>query len=107
MKRWKLFLPLLTLMLALCACAPGGAQTTAPPSEETSQGEDPTIRSWSDVSWDEHMGLDYAQMFTVDYAGSFKRITIDGTVYLVVPEGVDGLPFLDMPEDVTVLYQPF
>ncbi len=107
MKRWKLFLPLLTLMLALCACAPGGAQTTAPPSEEPSQGEDPTIRSWNDVSWDEHMGLDYAQMFTVDYAGSFKRITIDGTVYLVVPEGVDGLPFLDMPEDVTVLYQPF
>lgn len=106
MKYWKLFLPLLALTLALCACAPGGAQTSAPPSEASPQGEDPTIRSWNDVPWDEHMELDYAQMFTVDYYGGFKRIAIDGTIYLVAPEGVDGLPFLDLPEDVTVLYQP-
>lgn len=106
MKRWKLFLPLLALALTLCACAPGGTQTSAPPSEEPSQGEDPTIMSWNDVSWDEHMELDYAQMFTVDYAGSFKRVTIDGQIYVVAPEGVEDLPFLDMPEDVTVLYQP-
>lgn len=106
MKYWKLFLALLALALVLCACTPGGAQTSVPPPEEPSQGADPAITSWNDVDWDQHMKLDYAQMFTVDYAGNFKRITIDQNIYLVVPEGADGLPFLDIPEEVTVLYQP-
>lgn len=106
MKRWNFFLLALGLALTLCACSPGGAQTSVPPSEEPSQGADPTIQSWNDVSWDEHMELSYARMFTVDYAGDFKRVTIDGQVYVVAPEGVDGAPFLDMPEDVTVLHQP-
>lgn len=106
MKRWNYFLLALAMALALCACSPSGAQTSVPPSEGPSQGSDPTIRSWNDVSWDEHMELDYAQSFAVDYDGSFKRITIDDQIYVVAPEGVDGAPFLDMPEDVTVLYQP-
>ena len=106
MKLWKIVVPLLALALALCACAPGGAQTDPPPTPEPSQGADPAVRSWNDVSWDEHMELEYAQSFSVDYYGDFKRVTIDTETYLVVPEGVGGVPFLDMPEDVTVLRQP-
>ena len=106
MRQWKIFLPLLALALTLCACAPAGDQTSAPPPEAPSQGTDPAVRSWNDVPWDEHMELEYAQSFSVDYYGDFKRVTIDTEIYLVVPEGVDGVPFPDMPEDVTVLRQP-
>ena len=106
MKLWKIVVPLLALALTLCACDPGGAQTDPPPTPEPSQGADPAVRSWNDVFWDEHMELEYAQSFSVDYYGDFKRVTIDTETYLVVPEGVDGVPFLDMPEDVTVLRQP-
>lgn len=105
MKLWKIVVPLLALALALCACAPAG-ETSKPPAQEPSQGADPAVRSWNDVPWDEHMELEYAQSFSVDYYGDFKRVTIDAETYLVAPEGVDGAPFLDMPEDVTVLRQP-
>ena len=102
LKYWKRFLLPLALVLTLCACSTQEAEE----SPETAEVP-PTTASWNDVSWEGHMELDYAQMFTVDYAqGGFKRVTIDQEVYVVAPEGVDGLPFLDMPEDVTVLYQP-
>ena len=102
MKRWKIFLPLALLVLALCAC--GQKEPEQP--DEPPQPEEPTIASWNDVQWEEYLELEYAQMFSVESAGVFKRITIDQDVYLLAPAGVEGLPFLDMPEDVTVLYQP-
>ena len=106
MKHWKLFLPLLALALTLCACSPSGAQSSPPALEGPSQKtEIPSEQAaWDELSWGEHMELDYAQMFAVDYAGSFKRVTIDGQVYVVVPEGASAPP--GTPEDVTVLYQP-
>lgn len=109
MKRWKLCLslPALSLALALCACTAALPQASSPPpSDAPSQGADPDVRSWNDVPWDEHMELEYAQSFSVDYYGDFKRVTIDTETYLVVPEGVDGAPFPDMPEDVVILRQP-
>ena len=99
MKRWNILSCLLILIL-LSACG----EKEAP--DKPSPPENPSIRSWNDVQWDEHLELEYARMFSVDYAGGFKRITIDQNVYVVAPEGVDGPPFLDMPEDVTVLHQP-
>ena len=104
MKHRKFFFALL-LALLLCAC---GQQD---PGQQDPEYRDlplepytPPAISWNDVQWDEHLELEYAQMFSVDYSGNFKRITIDQNVYVLVPEG--GLPFLDMPEDVTVLRQP-
>ena len=104
MKRWKLPLAALMLSLVLCACAPAENRDTT--VENPARGTDPAIESWNEVSWDEHMALDYAQGFSVDYHGGFKRLTIDTETYLVVPEGVEGAPFLDIPEDVTILRQP-
>lgn len=104
MKHRKFFFALL-LALLLCAC---GQQD---PGQQDPEYRDlplepytPPAISWNDVQWDEHLELEYAQMFSVDYSGNFKRITIDQNVYVLVPEG--GQPFLDMPENVTVLRQP-
>ncbi|MBD5168605.1 MAG: ABC transporter substrate-binding protein [Oscillibacter sp.] len=103
MKRWKTAV----LLLALLLCACGGTQTApdAPePAEPPAQAEVPAL-SWADLAWDEHLELDYAQSFAVDYAqDGFARITIDNIVHLLVPEGVE--PPADTPEDVVILRQP-
>ena len=110
MKRWNCFFLLLALMLALCACAPVGGQTPAPPSEAPSQGTGPSnteqiVPHWDEMDWSGHLELDYAQMFSVDYSpDGYKRITIDKDAYLVVPE-LDPVPE-GTPEDVTILRQP-
>ena len=102
MKRWKILIPLLALVLALCACSAEKPEEPGPslPAEEPPQAE-----TWDSLSWDGHMELDYAQVFTVDYApGGFKRITIDTETYLVVPSGASAP--LGTPDSVTVLRQP-
>jgi len=100
MKHWKIFFPLLALALALCACAPAGEAQTTPTLEVP-----PEVRAWDELSWDEHMELSYAKMFSVDYSREgFKRVTIDQEAYLVVPEGSSAPP--GIPEGVTVLQQP-
>ena len=49
--------------------------------------------------------LEYAKQFTVDVcAGGYDLITIDGSRYLVVPEGAAAPANLDA--DITVLQQP-
>ncbi len=104
MKHRKFFFALL-LALLLCACGQQDPEQQDPEYRDLPlEPYTPPAISWNDVQWDEHLELEYAQMFSVDYSGNFKRITIDQNVYVLVPEG--GLPFLDMPEDVTVLRQP-
>ena len=104
MKHRKFFFALL-LALLLCACGQQDPEQRDPEYRDLPlEPYTPPAISWNDVQWDEHLELEYAQMFSVDYSGNFKRITIDQNVYVLVPEG--GLPFLDMPEDVTVLRQP-
>ncbi len=52
-----------------------------------------------------HYPLEYAKQFTVDVcAGGYDLITIDGSRYLVVPEGAAAPANLDA--DITVLQQP-
>lgn len=107
MKPWKLCLPLLALTLTLCACTAAQPQTSSPPpSVGPAQGENPSpAAGWDSLAWDEHMALDYAQSFCVDYAQEgWKRIIIDGITYLVVPEG-SAAPE-GTPEEVVVLQQP-
>ena len=104
MKHRKFFFALL-LALLLCACGQQDPEQRDPEYRDLPlEPYTPPAISWNDVQWDEHLELEYAQMFSVDYSGNFKRITIDQHVYVLVPE--EGLPFLDMPEDVTVLRQP-
>ena len=104
MKYRKFFFALL-LALLLCACGQQDPEQRDPEYRDLPlEPYTPPAISWNDVQWDEHLELEYAQMFSVDYSGNFKRITIDQNVYVLVPE--EGLPFLDMPEDVTVLRQP-
>lgn len=102
MRHWKIFILLLALVLALCACSAEKPEEPGPslPAEKPPQAE-----TWDSLSWDGHMELDYAQVFAVDYApGGFKRITIDTETYLVVPSGA-SVP-LGTPDSVTVLRQP-
>ncbi len=110
MKRWKCLLLALALALPLCACAPAGDQASPPPSEAPSQGAGPsnaerTVPPWSELDWSEHLELDYAQSFAVDFTGDgYAKIAIDQETYLLVPE-LDPVPE-GTPEDVTVLRQP-
>ena len=106
MKRWKIFLPLLLLLLSLCAC--GGKSPEQPdepaPPEPSDQAEAQPL-SWDSLSWDEHLELAYAQSFAVDYAQyGFARITIDNIVHLLVPEDLEAPA--DTPENVVILRQP-
>ncbi len=109
MKLWKIFVPLLALTVALCACAPAEESST-PPAQEPSQGSEPAntervVPAWGEMDWSRHLELDYAQMFSVDYSPEgYQRIAIDTETYLVVPE-LDPIPE-GTPEDVTVLRQP-
>lgn len=107
MKPWKLCLPLLALTLTLYACTAAQPQTSSPPpSVGPALGENPSpAAGWDSLAWDEHMALDYAQSFCVDYSQEgWKRIIIDGITYLVVPEG-SAAPE-GTPEEVVVLQQP-
>ena len=88
----------LLLMLLLCACTRQETPPENTPPEETGP-------AWSELAWDGHLPLTYAQQFSVDYAPEgFARITIDGLTYLVVPQGAEPPP--DTPAEVTVLRQP-
>lgn len=106
MRLWKIFLPLLALTLALCACAARPQASSPPPSDEPPPGTDTApAAGWDSLVWGEPMALDYAQSFSVDYAqGGWKRILIDEITYLVVPEGSDAPA--GTPADVVVLRQP-
>lgn len=110
MKRWKCLLLALALVLPLCACAPAEDHASTPPSEAPSQGEDPSnteraVPPWSELDWSEHLELDYAQSFAVDFTrDGCGKITIDQETYLLVPE-LDPVPE-GVPEDVTVLRRP-
>ena len=87
--RALLTLAALAALTALAGCAAAGPERSEPVAEPVSR-----------------MELSYAQQFTVDYyEGDYKLITIDESGrYLVVPEGGEAPE--ELPEDVTVLYQP-
>ena len=85
MKR-TLLLTLPALLLAGCAAASKSTQTDA-------------------LTIESRYPLDYAQQFTVDEcAGGYSLITIDGSRYLVVPEGA-AVP-AELDGDIVVLRQP-
>lgn len=85
MKR-TLLLTLPALLLAGCTAASGPTQTDA-------------------LAIESRYPLDYAQQFTVDEcAGGYSLITIDGSRYLVVPEGA-AVP-AELDDDIVVLQQP-
>lgn len=85
MKR-TLLLTLPALLLAGCAAASKSTQTDA-------------------LTIESRYPLDYAQQFTVDEcAGGYSLITIDGSRYLVVPEGA-AVP-AELDGDIVVLQQP-
>ena len=85
MKRFVMLVALPALLLAGCAAQPAQEET-----ELTVTGQYP---------------LDYAQQFTVEEcAGGYSLITIDGSRYLVVPEGAAVPGGLD--DDIVVLQQP-
>ena len=85
MKR-TLLLTLPALLLAGCAATSGPTQTDA-------------------LAIENRYPLDYAQQFTVDEcAGGYSLITVDGSRYLVVPEGA-AVP-AELDGDIVVLQQP-
>ena len=86
MKRLIMLAALPALLLAGCAAQPAASGTET----LTVTGNYP---------------LQYAQQFTIDECeGGYYLITIDGTRYLVVPEGENAPAELDA--DITVLQQP-
>ena len=86
MKRLIMLAALPTLLLAGCAAQPAASGTDT----LTVTGSYP---------------LQYAQQFTIDECeGGYYLIIIDGTRYLVVPEGENAPAELDA--DITVLQQP-
>lgn len=98
----RIFL-LLLLLCFLCAC--GRKEPASAPEEDTPIPEETSVRYWEEMAWDDHLDLDYAQSFSVDFEeGGFARIQIDQETYLLCPDGLE--PPSDTPEDVTVLYQP-
>ena len=108
MKRWKCLLLALAAALTLCACGPSGDQAPAPAEPSQEAGPSNTERAvplWSELDWSEHLELDYAQSFAVDFTrDGYGKITIDQETYLLVPE-LDPVPE-GVPEDVTVLRRP-
>ena len=101
MRYWKLSLALLLAAALLCAC--GGKEPDVP--QDTPTMEERTVPAWDGMTWEEHLPLDYAQSFAVDYSPEgYARITIGQETYLLVPE-LDPIPE-NTPEDVTILRQP-
>lgn len=99
MKRWRFLIWLLAL--TLCAC--GGKEPEQ--EKEIPAPEDRQASRWSELDWNRHLKLEYAQSFAVDFAeDEYARITIDQETYLLCPEGQD--PPADTPEDVVILRQP-
>ena len=104
MKYRKFFCAFLLAAALLCACGQDRTAPNEPAPGPSDQAEAQPI-FWNDLRWDEHLELVYAQSFAVDFAQyGFARITIDGIVYLLVPEDLGPPP--DTPEDVVVLQQP-
>ncbi len=99
-KRYLLLLTALLLVLAACAAAPQPPQTDEAPAAPAQ-----TV-SWDALSFDRTMPLQYANQFSVSYAGEdYTRITIgDDQTFLLVAEGAD-VPS-GVPDGVTVLQQP-
>ena len=99
MKRWNLLI--LLLALALCAC--GRREPERAPEAPTPADRQRPL--WSDLSWEEHLELAYAQSFAVDFSPEgCARITIGQETYLLLPEDIQ--PPEDLPEEVTVLRRP-
>jgi len=99
MKYRKFIVILLFAGALLCACGQQEQQSAAPQTPPQTE-----VSGWDDLRWGDPMDLTYAQQFSVDYAEDYARITIDGIVYLLVPE--DGTVPAGIPEDVVVLHQP-
>ena len=103
MKRWKICI----LLLALCLCACGRKEPAPPPAEVPAPeaGDGRTACGWEDLAWEDHLELEYAQSFSVDFSeGGYARIRIDQETYLLCPEGME--PPADTPEEIVVLRQP-
>ncbi len=99
-KRYLILLTALLLVLAACAAAPQPPQTDEAPAAPAQ-----TV-SWDALSFDRTMPLQYANQFSVSYAGEdYTRVTIgDDQTFLLVAEGAD-VPS-GVPDGVTVLQQP-
>ena len=99
-KRYLILLTALLLVLAACAAAPQPPQTDEAPAAPA-----PTV-SWDALSFDRTLPLQYANQFSVSYAGEdYTRVTIgDDQTFLLVAENAD-VPS-GVPDDVTVLQQP-
>lgn len=82
-----------TLLLTLPALLLAGCAATSEPTQTDA------------LAIESRYPLDYAQQFTVDEcAGGYSLITIDGSRYLVVPEGA-AVP-AELASDIVVLQQP-
>ena len=99
-KRYLILLTALLLVLAACAAAPQPPQTDEAPAAPAQ-----TV-SWDALSFDRTLPLQYANQFSVSYAGEdYTRVTIgDDQTFLLVAENAD-VPS-GVPDDVTVLQQP-
>lgn len=91
-KAWCALLP----VLLLCACGPRQEAAGAQDVKEISVALD----------WIGSEPLAYAGQFAIDYyEGGYTLLSIaDGSFFLVVPEGEEAPG--DLPEEITVLYQP-
>ena len=99
-KRYLILLTALLLVLAACAAAPQPPQTDEAPAAPAQKV------SWDALSFDRTLPLQYANQFSVSYAGEdYTRVTIgDDQTFLLVAENAD-VPS-GVPDDVTVLQQP-
>ena len=99
-KRYLILLTALLLVLAACAAAPQPPQTDEAPAAPAQ-----TV-SWDALSFDRTLPLQYANQFSVSYAGEdYTRVMIgDDQTFLLVAENAD-VPS-GVPDDVTVLQQP-
>ena len=99
-KRYLILLTARLLVLAACAAAPQPPQTDEAPAAPAQ------AVSWETLSFGRTLPLQYANQFSVSYAGEdYTRVTIgDDQTFLLVAENAD-VPS-GVPDDVTVLQQP-